>query len=86
MKLCSYCQTEKFESEFAFSKKYKDGLKLICNACESQRKKDYNKAYRDAHKDELVEYCRQWRAEGNKVNRSAESRQKHLDREKKKMG
>ncbi len=83
MKVCNYCQTEKQETEFASSRKYKDGLKPVCKQCEAQRKKDYNKAYREAHKDKLIEYCRQWRAEGNKVNRSAESRQKHLDREKK---
>ena len=56
LKTCSKCKTEKPESSFAKSAKYKDGLFTWCKTCVSA----YNKRYKVEHKvnvDKKCPYC-----------------------------
>ena len=53
LKTCSKCKTEKPESSFAKSAKYKDGLFTWCKTCVSE----YNKRYKVEHKANVEKKC-----------------------------
>ena len=53
MKTCSKCKTEKPESSFAKSVKYKDGLFTWCKTCVSE----YKKRYKVEHKANVEKKC-----------------------------
>ena len=66
-KVCIKCNISKPLSEFPDDKNYKDNKKNTCKECIAKYKREYRiknkeyilkkgKAYRDAHKEERVEY------------------------------
>lgn len=56
LKTCSKCKTEKPESSFAKSAKYKDGLFTWCKTCVSAYNKRYKVEYK-ANVDKKCPYC-----------------------------
>ncbi len=63
VKTCSECKVGKPFSEFYKNRKAKDGFQNQCKGC----KKAYNKAYREANKENIKEYKKSYR-EANKEN------------------
>lgn len=82
-KFCKGCDSEKNVSEFyvrinrgnglaGYSHKCKSCLRKISKDNLNFNKSEYNKKYRDSHRDKLNEYCRNWRIENEervKINR-----------------
>lgn len=54
MKICSKCQQQRPDDEFAVNKKGKDGLRSQCKQCESA----YHAEYRQTHAEHYREYRR----------------------------
>ena len=59
MKICSKCKEEKNKNEFYCDKRASDGLHSQCKKCkiaDGKNRKDYQKKYRDSHKEFNKEY------------------------------
>jgi len=59
MKECTKCKVDKPLNEFSKEKSGKDGLRSNCKSCE----KEYNKKYRQANRDKVLESKKKWRQE-----------------------
>ena len=70
MKTCTSCGEDRPLTEYAKRKASADGLAYKCKPCVSE----YNRKYREAHRDELVEYSRKWHSENREY-----MRQYHID-------
>jgi hypothetical protein len=69
MKYCPKCRSLKPATDFPKNKGHKDGLESSCRLC----LKEYNKAYRAANKERILEVNRQWKKK-NKEKHLAGSR------------
>lgn len=56
MKTCVRCKTEKNETEFNKSKRFKDGLRRWCKTCERAASLEY----RNLHREQCIEKKREW--------------------------
>lgn len=71
LKICSRCKQELPVTCFSRNKAEKDGLCHACKDCCSA----YNKAYRTAHRAELIRYLKDWRTKNaGEVRRKAKEK------------
>ena len=66
MKKCAKCGIIKPASEFPKNKGHKDGLESTCRAC----LKEYNRVYRLANRERILEVNRQWKARNKERHRA----------------
>jgi hypothetical protein len=93
-KFCKGCNSEKDVSEFYVRRNRGNGLAGYSHSCKecvkkhnyeyksnnSGKYKEYNKLYREKYRDELIQYCKDWRIENE--DKVKKQRKKHYQENK----
>jgi hypothetical protein len=58
MKICSYCNKEKLETEFYFRNKQKQELHSHCKVCYAQKRKSYGKEHYQKYREQYKRRAR----------------------------
>lgn len=77
---CRECTKLKNRVAYAAHADERRAAQRVRNQKDKAMKSDYNRQYRNRNKDKLNQYTRDWRAAGNKANRSVESKERGKER------